>query len=79
MTAVRAFHRRPIFAADVRQLGGVVSVSVGRDRVENSEIFQVAHVSRGGDCFWRSSAIHSEDDAYAAARVLAEFVGGVVR
>jgi hypothetical protein len=70
---------RPIFASDVRRLGGVVTVHSGSDRVDGSPRFTVGHVSRGGDCCWRSLPMVDEDHAAAAARILAEFVGGSVR
>ncbi|MGY4499160.1 hypothetical protein ACVWYH_003091 [Bradyrhizobium sp. GM24.11] len=70
---------RPIFASDVRRLGGTVSISAGRDRVEGKSLYRVAHVSRGGDCQFLSLPLESEDHAQAAAQVLAEFVGGEVR
>jgi hypothetical protein len=76
-TAVR--HRNSVFASDVRRLGGVVSVHVGRDRIESAAVYHIAHVSRGGDCCWRSGSIHSEDHADVAARVLAEYVGAEVK
>lgn len=68
--------RNPIFAADIRQLGGVVSVHTGRDRSDGEPIFRIGHVSRGGDVAFLSMPIMLEDQAAAAARVLAEFVGG---
>jgi hypothetical protein len=75
-----AMSRRPrIFAAHIRSLGGVVSVHVGRDRIESAAVYHIAHVSRGGDCCWRSSGMHSQDHADAAARVLAEYVGAEVK
>ncbi|MEH2477527.1 hypothetical protein V1282_000884 [Nitrobacteraceae bacterium AZCC 2146] len=70
---------RPIFAADVRRLGGVVTVHASADRVDGSPRFIVGHTSRGGDCCWRSLPMVDEDHAAAAARILAEFVGGSVR
>jgi len=68
--------RNPIFAADIRQLGGVVSVHTARDRCGGEPVFRVSHVSGGGDVAFLSMAIMIEDHANAAARVLAEFVGG---
>jgi hypothetical protein len=53
----------------VRQLGGVVSPSVGRDQVESSPVFQV---SRDSDGCSQSSFIHIENDTRTAARVLAD-------
>jgi len=38
-----------------------------------------SHISRGGDCAFRSRGLGDEDQANAAARVLAEFTGAVVR
>jgi hypothetical protein len=71
--------QRPIFASDVRRLGGVVRVEAGRDRVEGAAVYHIAHASRGGDCCWRSGPIQVEDHAFAGARLLAEFVGAEVR
>jgi hypothetical protein len=71
----RPFVRKPIFSQDVQQLGGVVSVAAGRDRVEGEPRYHVVHRSRGGDCCWRSHGIESEDEALAGARLLAVFVG----
>jgi hypothetical protein len=66
--------RNPIFAADIRQLGGVVSVHPSRDRCGGEPVFRVGHVSGGGDVVFLSLPIMLEDQAAAAARVLAEFV-----
>jgi hypothetical protein len=66
--------RNPIFAADIRQLGGVVSVHTARDRCGGETIFRVGHVSGGGDVAFLSQPMMLEDHAAAAARVLAEFV-----
>jgi hypothetical protein len=71
--------RNPIFASDVRRIGGVVTVAAGRDRLTSEPFFLVDHVSRGGDIVFRSRPIPDEDRALEAAKVLAEFVGGVVR
>jgi hypothetical protein len=71
--------QQPVFASDVRQLGGVVTVSPVRDPSGGEQTFTVSHISRGGDCAFASRAIVDEDQANAAARVLAEFVGGLVR
>lgn len=70
---------RPIFASDVRRLGGTVSVIAGRDRIEGSAYFTVRHVSRGGDVAFESRPIGDEDHAVQAAAVLAEFTGSQVR
>jgi hypothetical protein len=72
-------HRYPIGTSDIQRLGGVVSVQAARDRVESGTVFHVAHISRGGDCYWRSGGIHSEDHADAAARVLAQYFGAEVK
>ncbi len=69
----------PIFAADIRRLGGVVIVSPLRDPSGGEPGFSVSHISRGGDCAFRSRGLGDEDQANAAARVLAEFTGAVVR
>jgi hypothetical protein len=74
---VRA-RRNPIFASDIRELGGVVSVHTDRDRSDGSTVFRVGHISGGGDVAFLSMAIVLEDHAAAAATVLAEFVGGRV-
>ncbi|WOH55136.1 hypothetical protein [Bradyrhizobium sp. BWC-3-1] len=76
MTARRAPR---IFASDVRRLGGSVTISAGRDRVEGSIYFTVRHVSRGGDVAFESRPIADEDQAFRAAAVLAEFTGSQVR
>jgi hypothetical protein len=66
--------RNPIYAADIRQLGGVVSVHTARDRCGGEAVFRVGHVSAGGDVQFLSMPVMLEDHAAAAARVLAEFV-----
>jgi hypothetical protein len=71
--------QRPVFASDIRRLGGVVSVAPVRDPTGGDPAFSVSHVSRGGDCAFRSRSIADEDQASAAARVLAEFTGAAVR
>lgn len=75
--AARA-RRYPIFASDIRQLGGVVSVHTDRNRCDGEPIFRVGHVSRGGDVVFLSLPIVLEDHANAAARVLAEFTSAAV-
>lgn len=67
--------RNPIYAGDIRQLGGVVSVCQQRDRCGEGPVFRVSHVSAGGDIAFTSAPIPTEDHATAAARVLGEFVG----
>jgi hypothetical protein len=71
--------RRPIFASDIRRLGGVVTVAPGRDRVTSEPFYRVSHVSAGGDVAFQSLPIGDEDRAMQAAQVLAEFTGAVVR
>jgi hypothetical protein len=66
--------RNPIYAADIRQLGGVVSVHTARDRCGGEAVFRVGHISAGGDIQFLSMPMMLEDHAAAAARVLAEFV-----
>jgi hypothetical protein len=66
--------RNPIFAADIRQLGGVVSVHTARDRCGGEPLFRVSHISGGGDVAFLSMPMMLEDHAAAAARVLAQFV-----
>jgi hypothetical protein len=67
-------HRNPIFAADIRRLGGVVSVHTARDRCGGEPVFRVAYVSGGGDVAFLSMPVMLEDHASAAARVLGELV-----
>jgi hypothetical protein len=66
--------RLPVFASDVRSLGGVVSVHTARDRCGDEPVFRVGHVSAGGDVQFLSMPVMLEDHAAAAARILAEFV-----
>jgi hypothetical protein len=70
--------RSPIFAADIRQLGGVVSVHTDRARCGDDPVFRVGHISGGGDVAFLSLPIVLEDHANAAARVLAEFTSAAV-
>lgn len=70
--------KRVVFAADVRNLGGVVTVQSTRSRTEAEEFLVVSHISRGGDVAFQSGPIHDLDQADAAARVLADFVGATV-
>jgi hypothetical protein len=76
MASLPEMRRSPIYAADIRQLGGVVSVHTDRDRCDGEPIFRVSHISGGGDVAFLSMPMMLEDHAAAAARVLAEFVGG---
>jgi hypothetical protein len=64
---------------DVHQLAGVVTIHRCRDRIDGSHYFQIGHTSKGGDCVWHSPPIADEDRAFAAADILASFVGGIVR
>ena len=66
--------RNPIYAADIRRLGGVVSVHVCRDRCDGASMFRVGHVSGGGDIAFISLPIMLEAEANAAAKVLGQFV-----
>jgi hypothetical protein len=66
--------RNPIFAADIRQLGGVVSVHTDRDRYDGEPVFRVGHISGGGDVAFLSMPMMLEDHAAAAARILGQFV-----
>ena len=66
--------RNPIYAADIRQLGGVVSVHTARDRAGGDPVFRVGHVSGGGDIHFLSMPVMLEDHAAAAARILGQFV-----
>jgi hypothetical protein len=66
--------RKPIFAADIRQLGGVVSVHTDRNRSDGEPIFRVGYISGGGDVAFLSMPMMLEDHAAAAARVLGELV-----
>lgn len=71
----RAVRKRPVFASDVRSLGGVVRVVPGRDRVDGVEFYRLSFVSRGGDLTWQGPPIDDEAVAAAAGRSLADFVG----
>ncbi len=71
-------NRRPIFSSDVQRLGGTVTIISGRDRT-SEPFYLIDHISRGGDCVWRSRPIHDEDRAHEAAQVLAQFCGATVR
>jgi hypothetical protein len=66
--------RSPIFASDIRQLGGVVSVHTARDRCGGDPVFRVGHISAGGDVQFLSLPVMLEDHATAAARILSQFV-----
>jgi hypothetical protein len=66
--------RKPIHASDIHQLAGVVSVHADRNRCDGEPVFRVGHISGGGDIAFLSLPIALEDQAAAAARVLAEFV-----
>jgi hypothetical protein len=66
--------RNPIYAADIRQLGGVVSVHADRNRCDGEAIFRIGHISAGGDVQFLSLPVMLEDHATAAARILGQFV-----
>jgi hypothetical protein len=70
---------RAIFAADIRHLGGVVTVHHSTDRVDGTPRYVVGHVSKGADYAWRSPPMADESQADAAARTLAAYVGAVVK
>ena len=67
--------RYPIYAAEVRRIGGMVTVHASPDRCEGTPVFRVGHISAGGDLVFLSTGLLIEDQANGAARVLAEFVG----
>lgn len=72
--------RHPVFAADIRRPGGLVSVTPVRDRSgEGGEAYSVSYHSPSGDLAWLSPRLASEDQADAAARCLADFTGSAVR
>jgi hypothetical protein len=70
--------KRPIYASDVRCLGGVVAVQSARDRVDAEGFFVISHLSRGGDVAFQSGPIRDADQADVAARVRADFTGATV-
>lgn len=57
--------RNPIYASDIRQIGGVVSVHTARDRCGGEPVFRVGHVSGGGDVHFLSMPVMLEDHAAA--------------
>lgn len=70
-------YRRPaICAADIRRLGGSVTISADRDRTDGAPVYQIHHTSRGGDIVRHSSTTPSAEHAEGGARFLAEFLGG---
>jgi hypothetical protein len=60
-------------------LGGTISVTPVRDRIDGVDFFTVCHISRCGGVVFRSGRIPDEDRAIEAAKVLAEFTGSVLR
>jgi hypothetical protein len=72
--AISRARRNPIFASDIRQLGGTVTVHTSSDRCDGSAVFRVGHISGGGDVQFLSLPVMLEDHAAAAARILAQFV-----
>src|SRR5215204_5882350 len=75
MAGARSY-RNPIYAADFRDLRGFASVVPDRDRTDGTPRFRVSYVSGGGDVAFTSRPMELEDHAFAAARVIAELVGG---
>jgi hypothetical protein len=71
--------RRPIFVADLRELGGLVSIVHGRDPIERSEHFRINFASRGKDLIFLSRKISDESAAIVAAEVLSELLGAEVK
>ncbi|MGX1323855.1 protoheme ferro-lyase [Bradyrhizobium sp. USDA 377] len=62
-----------------QQLGGIISLTRVRDRTgEDGDLFSVSWHSLGGDLRWLSPTM-PEEIADAAARMLANFTGGVLR
>jgi hypothetical protein len=68
----------PLFAWDLRRIGGEVSIAPARDRLDGSDFFRVRHISKGGDLDWISPPIPDIDRAAAAADCLAAFLGAQV-
>jgi hypothetical protein len=69
--------RRPIYASDLRSLGGVVGVVSVRDH-DGEHCFRINHISRGQDLVWLSERIRDEGRAIAGAEALAEYLGAQV-
>ncbi|MGY8684566.1 hypothetical protein Q2941_43475 [Bradyrhizobium sp. UFLA05-153] len=62
-----------------QQIGGVVSLTRVRDRTgEDEDRYSVSWHTRNGDLRWLSPTL-PEETADAAARLLADFTGGVLR
>lgn len=78
MSSTASLRRRPVHAADIRTLGGSVSIVADHDRIDRTPFFRLSYVSRGGDLVWASQPIADEDGANAAAEALAAFVNGRV-
>ncbi len=74
-------YRRPrqIFARDIRELRGVITIVPVQDHVDGSGSFRISHVSKGGFIFWISPPISDVDRATAAAEILVAFVNTEVR
>jgi hypothetical protein len=75
---VRRRPSRPIYASDLRTLGGIVGVVSVRDH-EGRPFYRINHVSRGKDLIWLSARIADESAAIASAQILAEYVGAQVQ
>ena len=69
---------RPIYASDIRSLGGFVSVVPVRDH-EGAQRWRINHTSRGQDVVWLSTRIVNEDRAVAGAEALPEYLGAQVQ
>lgn len=62
-----------------QRLGGIVSLTKVRDRTgEDEDRFAVSWHSLGGELRWLSPTM-PEETADAAARILADFTGGILR
>lgn len=72
-----ALRRRPVYAADIRMLGGSVSIVADHDRIDRTPFFRLSYISRGGDLAWTSPPIADEDVARGSAEATA-FVNGRV-
>ena len=64
----------------VQQIGGVVSVTLVRDRSgEYDESYSISWHSPRGDLRWLSPRIPSQESADVAAQVLSDFTGSIKR
>jgi hypothetical protein len=78
MRLTNARRRRPVFADDIRSLGGAVNVIADRDRIDGSRFWRLNYLSGGGDLGWTSPPIADESIARASADTLAAFVNALV-